>query len=59
MQDRMRATWDDLARRNAMHFISTDRRDWDQAQFLAEGSTDSLFADASTFASINAGFSKT
>ena len=28
------------------------------AQFLAEGSTDSLFADASTFASINAGFSK-
>ena len=28
------------------------------AQFLSDGSTDSLFADASTFASINAGFSK-
>ena len=28
------------------------------AQFLAEGSTDSLFADASTFASVNAAFSK-
>ena len=28
------------------------------AQFLSDGSTDSLFADASTFAGINAGFSK-
>ena len=28
------------------------------AQFLADGSTDSLFADASTFAGVNTGFSK-
>lgn len=34
---RMRATWDALARRNAMHYISTDRVDWDRTAFLASG----------------------
>jgi SAM-dependent methyltransferase len=33
----MQQTWDRLARRDAMHFISTDRSDWDEAAFLASG----------------------
>jgi SAM-dependent methyltransferase len=34
---RMRQTWDALARRDAMHFIATERRDWDRASFLDSG----------------------
>ena len=35
--NRMKRTWDTLAQRNAMHFIATERADWDVASFLASG----------------------
>ena len=34
---RMRATWDALARRNAMHFIATERPEWNRDAFLQSG----------------------
>lgn len=35
--NRMKSTWDTLGRRNAMHFISTERDDWDVESFLNSG----------------------
>lgn len=35
--ERMRRTWDQLAERNAMHFIATERTDWNRAEFLGSG----------------------
>ena len=34
---RMRDTWDMLARRNAMHYIATEREEWDRDAFLRSG----------------------
>ena len=34
---RMRATWDALARRNAMHFIASERPEWNREAFLESG----------------------
>ncbi len=36
---RMKATWDALASRNAMHFIATEREDWELESFLESGRT--------------------
>lgn len=33
----MRSTWDTLAQRDAMHFIATERTDWDLESFLSSG----------------------
>ena len=35
--ERMKRTWDQLAERDAMHYIATDRDDWDRAAFLDSG----------------------
>src|SRR5215208_3032048 len=35
--NRMKSTWNALARRNAMHFIATEREDWDTESFLKSG----------------------
>jgi SAM-dependent methyltransferase len=35
--NRMKRTWDTLAQRNAMHFIATERDDWDIDSFLESG----------------------
>jgi SAM-dependent methyltransferase len=35
--ERMKRTWDELAERNAMHYIATDRADWDRTAFLDSG----------------------
>lgn len=34
---RMKSTWNALAARNAMHFIATEREDWDLDSFLESG----------------------
>src|SRR5262249_11954603 len=34
---RMKDTWDMLARRNAMHYIATEREEWDRDAFLRSG----------------------
>jgi SAM-dependent methyltransferase len=39
---RMKQTWDALARQNSMHYIATDRDDWDLELFLRSG-RDRLF----------------
>lgn len=33
----MRSTWDTLAQRDALHFIATERTDWDLESFLSSG----------------------
>lgn len=37
MNQRMKSTWNALAARNAMHFIATEREDWDLDSFLESG----------------------
>lgn len=37
VEQRMKQTWDALARKNAMHFIATDRDNWDVESFLQSG----------------------
>jgi 2-polyprenyl-3-methyl-5-hydroxy-6-metoxy-1,4-benzoquinol methylase len=37
VSERMRSTWDSLARRNAAHYIATDKQDWDIDTFLRVG----------------------
>src|SRR5258708_7750647 len=37
VSDRMKSTWNALARQNAMHFIATEREDWDTESFLKSG----------------------
>ena len=34
---RMKRTWDSLARRNSMHYIATDKDDWEVETFLQVG----------------------
>jgi hypothetical protein len=33
----MKRTWNTLARKNAMHFIATERDDWNVESFLSSG----------------------
>src|SRR6185295_6494060 len=37
VSDRMKSTWNTLARQNAMHFIATERDHWDTESFLNSG----------------------